>query len=66
MSRAAHRYRKPMTELTPRERQVDQLVEAGWKKLDIARELGISANTVHKHIDSINQKRRDAALNVQS
>ena len=50
----AERY--PRSELTPRERQVMQLVEHGLKNRDIASELGIRPGTVKIHLKHIFEK----------
>ncbi|HEY1739510.1 MAG TPA: response regulator transcription factor [Acidimicrobiia bacterium] len=52
-------------ELTPREREVLELVAEGASDKTIARELGLSLNTVHSHLDRIRDKtgrRRRAEL----
>lgn len=48
--------RYPRSELTPRERQVMELVEHGLKNRDIARELGIRPGTVKIHLKHIFEK----------
>jgi two-component system, NarL family, response regulator NreC len=42
--------------LTPREKEVLQLIAEGHSNKEIARALGRSANTVHVHRNSIMQK----------
>ncbi len=55
--REAPRYdRYPHTNLTPRERQVLELVEQGLKNREIARELGIRPGTVKIHLKHIFEK----------
>ena len=52
-------------ELTPREREVLELVAEGASDKTIARELGLSLHTVHSHLDRIRDKtgrRRRAEL----
>jgi len=46
----------PRSELTPRERQVLELVEQGFKNKEIALELGISPGTVKIHLKHIFEK----------
>ncbi|HTW06775.1 MAG TPA: response regulator transcription factor [Acidimicrobiales bacterium] len=46
----------PGTQLTPREREVLRLVAEGASDKAIARELGITINTVHAHLDRIREK----------
>lgn len=48
--------RYPRSELTPREHQVMELVEQGFKNKDIARELGIRPGTVKIHLKHIFEK----------
>jgi len=48
--------RYPRSELTPRERQVMELVEHGMKNRDIADELGIRPGTVKIHLKHIFEK----------
>jgi DNA-binding NarL/FixJ family response regulator len=48
--------RSPRTDLTPREQQVLELVEQGFKNKDIARELGIRPGTVKIHLKHIFEK----------
>jgi DNA-binding NarL/FixJ family response regulator len=48
--------RYPRSELTPREQQVLELVEQGFKNKDIARELGIRPGTVKIHLKHIFEK----------
>jgi DNA-binding NarL/FixJ family response regulator len=50
------RIRAHRSELTPRERQVLQLVEQGMKNSEIARELGIQPGTVKIHLKHIFEK----------
>jgi len=51
-----HRERYHRSELTPRERQVLELVEQGLKNKDIAEELGIRPGTVKIHLKHIFEK----------
>lgn len=53
---AARRSRPHRSELTPRERQVLELVEQGLKNSEIARELGIRPGTVKIHLKHIFEK----------
>jgi DNA-binding NarL/FixJ family response regulator len=46
----------PRSELTPREHQVLELVEQGFKNKEIALELGISSGTVKIHLKHIFEK----------
>lgn len=48
--------RYPLSELTPREKQVLSLVERGLKNREIARELGIRPGTVKIHLKHIFEK----------
>ncbi|MGH9663256.1 MAG: LuxR C-terminal-related transcriptional regulator [Bryobacteraceae bacterium] len=48
--------RYPRSELTPREQQVMELVEQGFKNKEIARELGIRPGTVKIHLKHIFEK----------
>ena len=48
--------RHPRSELTPREQQVLQLVEQGFKNKEIAVELGIRPGTVKIHLKHIFEK----------
>ena len=48
--------RHPRSELTPREQQVLQLVEQGFKNKEIAMELGIRPGTVKIHLKHIFEK----------
>jgi DNA-binding NarL/FixJ family response regulator len=48
--------RNPRSELTPREQQVLQLVEQGFKNKEIAVELGIRPGTVKIHLKHIFEK----------
>jgi DNA-binding NarL/FixJ family response regulator len=52
----ARRIRDPLDELTPRERQVLELMAQGRSNAGIAHELWISEGTVHKHVRSILRK----------
>ncbi len=55
--REAHRAdRYPRSELTPREQQVLELVEQGFKNREIALELGIRPGTVKIHLKHIFEK----------
>jgi two-component system nitrate/nitrite response regulator NarL len=53
---APQRERYHRSELTPREKQVLELVEQGMKNKDIARELGIRPGTVKIHLKHIFEK----------
>jgi DNA-binding NarL/FixJ family response regulator len=46
----------PLTELTPREREVLRLVADGRTNLQVARELVLSEHTVHRHVGNILRK----------
>ena len=48
--------RYPRSELTPRERQVMELIEQGLKNKEIARDLGIRPGTVKIHLKHIFEK----------
>lgn len=48
--------RYPRSELTPREQQVMELVEQGYRNKDIARQLGIRPGTVKIHLKHIFEK----------
>lgn len=48
--------RYPRSDLTPREQQVLELIEQGFKNKDIARELGIRPGTVKIHLKHIFEK----------
>jgi serine/threonine-protein kinase PknK len=50
---AARRVRDPLSELTPREREVLQLMAEGRSNAGIARQLWVTEGTVHKHVGSI-------------
>jgi len=50
---AARRVRDPLSELTPREREVLQLMAEGRSNAGIARRLWVTEGTVHKHVGSI-------------
>jgi two-component system nitrate/nitrite response regulator NarL len=52
----AHSDHHPHSELTPRERQVLELVEQGFKNKEIAVELGIRPGTVKIHLKHIFEK----------
>ena len=52
----AERRRHPGTELTPRQRQLVDLVAAGYTNAQIARRLGIAEGTVRKHLENIHRK----------
>jgi len=52
----ARRIRDPLGELTPRERQVLELMAQGRSNAGIAHELWISEGTVHKHVRGILRK----------
>jgi serine/threonine-protein kinase PknK len=53
---AARRVEDPLRELTPRERQVLELMAEGRSNAGIARQLWVSEGTVHKHVRSILSK----------
>jgi DNA-binding NarL/FixJ family response regulator len=53
---AAQRVRDPLRDLTPREREVLQLMAEGRSNAGIARQLWVSEGTVHKHVRSILRK----------
>jgi DNA-binding NarL/FixJ family response regulator len=53
---AARRVHDPLSDLTPRERQVLELMAEGRSNAGIARELWVSEGTVHKHVRSILSK----------
>jgi DNA-binding NarL/FixJ family response regulator len=53
---AARRIHDPLSDLTPRERQVLELMAQGRSNAGIARELWVSEGTVHKHVRSILSK----------
>src|SRR6516164_10584614 len=53
---AARRVRDPLCDLTPREREVLQLMAEGRSNAGIARQLWVSEGTVHKHVRSILSK----------
>jgi DNA-binding CsgD family transcriptional regulator len=48
--------RHPSAELTPRQRQVLDLVAAGYTNAQIARRLGIAEGTVRKHVENIHRR----------
>ena len=48
--------RYPRSELTPREQQVLELVEQGFKNKEIAQDLGIRPGTVKIHLKHIFEK----------
>ena len=48
---------KPNTELTPRERQILELLEQGVRNKEIAERLGISGGTLKIHIAHIYPKK---------
>jgi DNA-binding NarL/FixJ family response regulator len=50
---AARRIEDPLIELTPREREVLQLMAEGRSNAGIARQLWVTEGTVHKHVRSI-------------
>ena len=50
---AARRAHDPLRDLTPREREVLQLMAEGRSNAGIARQLWVSEGTVHKHVRSI-------------
>jgi DNA-binding NarL/FixJ family response regulator len=52
----AQRAHDPLAELTPRERQVLQLMAEGRSNAGIARALWVTEGTVHKHVRSILSK----------
>jgi DNA-binding NarL/FixJ family response regulator len=47
---------KPQTSLTPRERQILLLLEEGRSGADVARDLGVAANTVAQHLAATRRK----------
>ena len=53
---AARRVQDPLRDLTPREREVLQLMAEGRSNAGIARQLWVSEGTVHKHVRSILSK----------
>jgi DNA-binding NarL/FixJ family response regulator len=55
---AARRVQDPLIELTPREREVLQLMAEGRSNAGIARQLWVTEGTVHKHVRSILLKLR--------
>lgn len=55
---AARRIQDPLFELTPREREVLQLMAEGRSNAGIARQLWVTEGTVHKHVRSILGKLR--------
>jgi DNA-binding NarL/FixJ family response regulator len=52
----ARRVRDPLRDLTPREREVLQLMAEGRSNAGIAHQLWVSEGTVHKHVRSILSK----------
>ena len=57
----AERHRRATPQLTPRQRELLQLVAAGYTNAQIARRLGLSEGTVRKHLENTY-----ARLNVSS
>ena len=55
---AARRIQDPLSDLTPREREVLQLMAEGRSNAGIARQLWVTEGTVHKHVRSILGKLR--------
>jgi DNA-binding NarL/FixJ family response regulator len=53
---SARQERYPRSELTPREHQVLEMVEQGFKNKEIALELGIRPGTVKIHLKHIFEK----------
>jgi serine/threonine-protein kinase PknK len=53
---AARRVDDPLRDLTPREREVLQLMAEGRSNAGIARQLWVTEGTVHKHVRSILSK----------
>jgi len=53
---SARQEKYPRSELTPREQQVMELVEQGFKNKEIARQLGIRPGTVKIHLKHIFEK----------
>jgi DNA-binding NarL/FixJ family response regulator len=53
---ASRRIEDPLRDLTPREREVLQLMAEGRSNAGIARQLWVSEDTVHKHVRSILRK----------
>lgn len=45
-----------MDELTPREREVAELVAQGWERVDICRKLGLSLSTMNNHLTEVCKK----------
>lgn len=62
MPKRIHRYEHLEPELgdtshlSPRQREVAELISKGYKSIDIAVELGISLDTVNNHIDALKDK----------
>jgi len=56
MAQAYHKYRLPSTELTPREKEIKALIEAGHTTVTIAMHLNISFETVRRHRENIRSK----------
>ncbi len=52
----AERRRHPAPELTPRQRQLLDLVAAGYTNAQIARRLDIAEGTVRKHVENIRRR----------
>ena len=44
------------SKLSPRQREIAELIGKGYKSIDIAVELGISLETVNTHIDALKDK----------
>ncbi len=55
---AARRIHDPLSDLTPREREVLELMAEGRSNAGIARQLWVTEGTVHKHVRSILGKLR--------
>jgi len=53
---AARRVHDPLSDLTPREREVLQLMAEGRSNAGIARRLWVTEGTIHKHVRSILRK----------
>jgi serine/threonine-protein kinase PknK len=53
---SARRVHDPLSDLTPRERQVLELMPEGRSNAGIARQLWVSEGTVHKHVRNILSK----------
>jgi DNA-binding NarL/FixJ family response regulator len=57
LSRAqSHSHRLPQVRLTPREREVLQLIALGHRNGEIAHQLGVALDTVKRHVGNICEK----------